>query len=88
MLKYAKARCAPTLQGGHAYYQALYMAQAMYLAGDEHWTPYLDKLRPEILRHQQGDGSWRGDSVGTTYGTAIACLILQLPYKNLPICNR
>lgn len=88
MLKYVKARVPATLTGGHAYYQALYAAQGLYLAGDEHWIPYFDKLRPELLRHQKGDGSWQGDHVGTTYGTAIACVILQLPYKNLPICNR
>jgi len=26
--------------------------------------------------------------VGTTYGTAIAAIILQLPYGYLPICQR
>jgi hypothetical protein len=26
--------------------------------------------------------------VGTTYGTAIACVILQLPYAYLPIYQR
>ena len=34
------------------------------------------------------DGSWNGDQVGGTYGTAVALLILQLPYKNLPIMQR
>ena len=29
-----------------------------------------------------------GDGVGTTYGTAIACIILQLPYGYLPIYQR
>lgn len=73
---------------GHYYYAHLYMAQVMYLSGDERWLPYFGAIREELLRSQQSDGSWDGDRVGTTYGTAVALLILQLPYKNLPIMQR
>ena len=34
------------------------------------------------------DGSWEGDGVGKTYGTAIATFILQIPYNCLPIMQR
>jgi hypothetical protein len=37
---------------------------------------------------QSPDGSWNGDGVGTTYGTAMGCVILQLPYGYLPIYQR
>jgi len=37
---------------------------------------------------QSPDGSWNGDNVGTTYGTAIATVILQLPYNYLPIYQK
>jgi hypothetical protein len=37
---------------------------------------------------QAADGSWNGDYVGPIYGTAIATLILQLPYNYLPIFAR
>lgn len=73
---------------GHYFYAHLYMAQAMYLLGDAKWLPYFDAIRDDLLRSQQGDGSWDGDRVGTTYGTSVALLILQLPYKNLPIMQR
>jgi hypothetical protein len=73
---------------GHYYYAHLYMAQVMYLLGEHKWRPYFSALRDDLLRNQQSDGSWDGDRVGTTYGTSVALLILQLPYKNLPIMQR
>ena len=77
---------------GHYFYTHLYMSQAMYTAGartPKHWDDYFPKMRDTLLKKQnKGDGSWMGDSVGTVYGTAIACLILQLPYNTLPIMHR
>ena len=32
--------------------------------------------------------SWNGDQVGLVYGTAIALLILQIPYNHLPVLSR
>jgi len=73
---------------GHYFYAHLYMAQAMYLAGEERWGEYFPAIRRILLDRQTDDGSWDGDSVGTTYGTAVALLILQIPYKHLPIMQR
>ncbi len=73
---------------GHYFYAHLYMAQVMYLAGDKEWNKYFPKMREFLLATQEEDGSWNGDSVGTVYGTAIALIILQLPYNNLPIMQR
>jgi len=39
----------------------------------------------DFLLHDMGT---LGDGIGNTYGTAIACTILQLPYKFLPIYQR
>ena len=36
----------------------------------------------------KGDGSWHGDGIGKAYGTAIALIILQFPYKYLPVFQR
>jgi hypothetical protein len=72
---------------GHWYYTNLYAAQAFYQAGDKYWDPYFPATRDELLRRQQGDGSWSGE-VGTVYGTSISLVILQLPYKFLPIYQR
>jgi len=74
--------------GGHYYYAHLYMAQVMYLAGEQTWNDYFPKMRDHLLSLQAEDGSWYGDGVGTTYGTAIALIILQLPYGYLPIMQR
>lgn len=73
---------------GHFFYAHLYLAQVMYLAGDKEWSKYYPKMRDFLLSTQDDDGSWNGDSVGTVYGTAIALIILQLPYNNLPIMQR
>jgi squalene cyclase len=73
---------------GHYFYTQLYMAEAMYMRGGKDWKAYFPAIRDQLLQLQSPDGSWNGDSVGTTYGTAIATIILQLPYGYLPICQR
>jgi prenyltransferase beta subunit len=74
--------------GGHAYYAHFYAAQAFYTAGDEYWAEYFPKFSVMLLEQQKEDGSWVGDSVGPVFGTALATIILQLPYKLLPIYQR
>ena len=73
---------------GHFFYTHLYMAQAMYLAGDKDWNDYYPKIRDHLLHSQNDDGSWDGDSVGRVYGTAIGLIILEIPYARLPIMQR
>ena len=73
---------------GHYYYAHLYLAQVMYLSGDSEWHHYFPLMRDTLVNTQDADGSWEGDQVGPTYGTAVALLILQLPYKSLPIMQR
>lgn len=73
---------------GHWFYAHLYLAQALYLAGPEEWDNYFPSLRDQLLTLQDRDGSWKGDNVGTVYGTSVALIILQLPYNQLPIMQR
>ena len=73
---------------GHDYYTHFYASQAYYLAGDEYWNAYFPRTRDQLLKMQATDGSWEGDGIGKAYGTAIALIILQLPYKYLPIYQR
>ncbi len=74
---------------GHDFYCQLYAAQAFYLAGDKYWDPYFPAVRDQLISMQdKNDGSWYGDGIGKTYGTAIALIILQLPYKYLPVYQR
>jgi prenyltransferase beta subunit len=74
--------------GGHDYYTHLYASQAFYQAGDKYWSNYFPGARDQLLRQQARDGSWPGDGIGQIYGTSIALIILQLPYKFLPIYQR
>jgi hypothetical protein len=74
--------------GFHAFYTHLYAAQGFYMAGDQYWDAYFPKTRDQLLAMQQPDGSWQGDGIGQVYGTAIATIILQLPYKYLPVFQR
>ena len=74
--------------GGHDYYTHLYAAQAFYQAGDQLWDDYFPKVRDNLIRIQAADGSWNGDGIGQIYGTSIGMIVLQLPYKFVPIYQR
>lgn len=74
---------------GHGFYYHMYASQAYYLSGDEYWDAYFPQVRDRLISLQsKGDGSWEGDGIGKTYGTAVALIILQLPYKFLPVYQR
>jgi hypothetical protein len=73
---------------GHDFYTHLYAAQGFYQAGDKYWDEYFPPTRDQLISMQQGNGSWNGDGVGPIYGTSMALIILQLPYKFLPIYQR
>ncbi len=73
---------------GHYFYAHFYMAQVMWLSGPKEWEWYFPSMRDRLLATQSSDGSWEGDGVGKTYGTAIALVILQMPYGTLPILQR
>ena len=80
---------------GHYFfwYGHYYAVQAMYTAGTlggiDHWGPYFRELRRVLLRMQEPDGSWPNSvGPGPAFGTAIAVLILEIPYRYLPIFQR
>jgi hypothetical protein len=77
---------------GHYYfwYGHYYGVQAMYTAGSPYWENYFEKLRTELLATQvRSDGSWPNDpGPGPAFGTAMAVLILEIPYRFLPIFQR
>jgi hypothetical protein len=88
LVSYVKKTAQPENNSGHWFYTQLYMAQAMYQRGGKDWENYYPRIRDRLLELQFPDGSWQGDSVGTVYGTALATMILQLPYGYLPITQR
>ncbi len=72
---------------GHYFYGHYYAAQAMFLAGSEHWRRWWAPVRAELLEKQTPEGFWRGQA-GQEYGTAMALIILQLPNRLLPIFQK
>ncbi|MEX1026130.1 MAG: prenyltransferase/squalene oxidase repeat-containing protein [Planctomycetota bacterium] len=82
-------------RGGHYFfwYGHYYGVQAMYTAGTafgvEHWKRYFEVVRTELLKLQRDDGSWPNDvGPGPAFGTAMAVLVLEIPYRYLPIFQR
>ncbi|MHC4262408.1 MAG: prenyltransferase/squalene oxidase repeat-containing protein [Planctomycetota bacterium] len=80
---------------GHYFfwYGHYYGVQAMYTAGTQngidYWTPYFSEVRDVIIDLQEPDGSWPNDvGPGQIFGTAVAVLILEIPYRYLPIFQR
>jgi hypothetical protein len=71
----------------HTMYGQYYAVQAMWQAGGEHWQKWYPAVHDVLLRLQQDDGSWM-DLICPEYGTAMACIILQMPNNYLPIFQR
>ncbi len=77
--------------GGHYYfyYGHYYAVQAFHILGGERYRNYLTVVQRELLQMQNADGSWPNSTgPGINYGTATACLILQIPKEYLPIFTR
>ncbi len=81
--------------GGHYFfwYGHYYAVQAMYTAGSQggvrYWEPYFERLRRDLLALQLPDGSFPNHvGPGPAFGTAMGVLILQIPYRYLPIFQR
>jgi len=88
LLDYCRKNVHVERSPGHYFYCHFYMAQGWYQHGGKDWKDYYPKIRDRLVSTQNPDGSWMGDGVGTTYGTAMATIMLQLPYGYLPICQR
>ena len=72
----------------HYYYGQYYAVQAMWHAGGDHWRQWYPAVRDDLIRRQLPDGSWADSTVNNDYGTAMSCLILQIPNNLLPIFQR
>lgn len=72
----------------HYFYAHYYAIQVMYQSGDKQYQQWYPKIRDALLRKQQSDGSWGGGGGGQGYSTAMAILILGVPYRYLPIYQR
>ena len=89
--------------GGHDEYQSYYMAQAVFVLGDDRygklfpeekkenhmlWSKYREVIFEHYRTTQTSDGSWNGGYTGSVLSTAFALTILQLEKGILPLYHR
>ncbi|MEM7204277.1 MAG: prenyltransferase/squalene oxidase repeat-containing protein [Planctomycetota bacterium] len=71
------------------YYGHYYAVQAFYIAGGIVWRSYFQTIRRTLLDMQKASGAWPCHvGPGDAFATAVATLILQIPYQYLPIFQR
>lgn len=70
------------------FYGHYYAAQAMWHAGGQNWRQWYPAIRDELLGRQTREGYWTDSTVNNEYGTAMACIVLQMPNNFLPIFQR
>ena len=71
----------------HYFYGHYYAVQAMWQARGEYWREWFTAIRDELISRQLANGAWQ-DNICNEYGTAMACIILQIPNNYLPIFQR
>jgi prenyltransferase beta subunit len=74
-------------RGSHYFYGHYYAVQAMWHAGGDNWQRWYPAIRDALTARQDESGSWM-DDICPEYGTAMACIILQMPNNYLPIFQR
>jgi hypothetical protein len=70
---------------GYFFYGQYYAVQAMWHAGGKYWREWYPAITDVLLKKQGPDGSWPDSEVCPEFGTAMACIILQMPNNFLPI---
>lgn len=71
------------------YYGHYYAVQAYYITGGNQWRRYFHEIKRRLLDSQRRDGSWAcRTGPGDVFATAVATLVLQIPYQYLPIFQR
>ena len=70
------------------YYGIYYAAQAIWQDGHQQWNSWFPLMREILLaRQDEKSGAWN-DKTNVEYATAMATIILQMPYGYLPIFER
>lgn len=75
--------------GHHDYYAHLYAGQACFYAKGKDpafWNKGYPTIRQELIQQQDREtGGWTNDGYQGAFGTAAACIVLQIPYRFLPM---
>jgi hypothetical protein len=69
------------------FYGQYYAVQAMWHARGDYWKAWYPAIRDVLQILQAKSGSWPA-SISREFGTAMACLVLQMPQNYLPIFQR
>lgn len=71
------------------YYAHYYAVQAMWhaqLSNPAYWNTWYPLIRDELIEDKRSnDGTWPDRRVGPEFGTAMSCIILQMPYNYVPV---
>ena len=82
-----RPRAVEAAQSFDYFYGHYYAAQAAFQKGGSYWSSWYRTIQSEFVLLQESDGSWK-DLVGKNYATAMACIVLQIPFQYLPITER
>ncbi len=74
-------------EGHYFFYGHYYAVQAMWHIGGKWWNDWYPWVRDLLVKRQQTNGSW-SSPYSEEFGTAMACIILQMPNDRLPIFAR
>ncbi|QDT90063.1 prenyltransferase/squalene oxidase repeat-containing protein [Gimesia algae] len=67
------------------FYGRFYATHAAWQAGKPEWDRWYPTVRDELLSQQSPNGAWHDANIGDEYATAMALLVLQFPYGNVPL---
>ena len=72
------------------HYAHYYCSQAFFQVGGRRWREYFEWVRETLIRYQLADGSWKRSrsEPSAVVRTGMALIVLQLPYRFLPIHER
>jgi len=71
----------------HYLYGHYYAVQFMWHCAGDDWPAWYQSVSAEILSIQRGNGTW-DNTICPEYATAMACLVLEMPFNFLPIFQR
>ncbi len=67
------------------FYGRFYATHAAWQAGKPEWDRWYPMVRDELLSQQSTRGDWHDANIGDEYATAMALIVLQFPYGNVPL---